>query len=102
MFYGIIPSNPLACWGEVRQKRNHGENCAESFSSWEAKLLWPTEQVLAVKAKVREQRDLEYRDESPVETVMVAVTLLRATGVLIGVKAPQCTLVTNLAQSAGP
>src|SRR5262249_50864093 len=24
-FYGIIPSNPLACWGGVRQKRSHGK-----------------------------------------------------------------------------
>src|SRR4029077_16768416 len=30
MFYGIIPSNPVAYLGGVGQKRSHGGNCAES------------------------------------------------------------------------
>ena len=66
--------------------------------------MWPTEQVLAAKAKVREQRDLEYRDESPVETVVVAVVPVasRMTGVLTVMPTPQRALVTDLAQSARP
>ena len=34
---GIIPSNPVACWVEVRQKRSHGEKCDESFTVRQSK-----------------------------------------------------------------
>ena len=35
--YGIIPSNPVACWVGVRQKRSHGEKCDESFTVRQSK-----------------------------------------------------------------
>jgi hypothetical protein len=33
IFYGIIPSNPLVCWGGTRQKQNHGQNVAVGGSA---------------------------------------------------------------------
>src|SRR5258705_10062847 len=51
--YGIIPYNPVPCWGGVRQKRNHLKI-----------VLGPTDQSLGTRARASHASDLPLAAQS--------------------------------------